>query len=331
MKYKHLSIKERETIQKMIWQRKSLREIARKLGRSHTSLSREIRKNNPKVSKRYTPRKANERAKEHTKSRGRKGRLKNDDVRTYVREKLKSNWSPEQIAGCIRRDINETISHEAIYQYIYAQVYRNGWGLLRPGHEDLRIYLKRSRKRRMKKGLRRPQRIWRLKARSIELRPKVVDLRTRIGDWEGDSVVSRKSKVALNTLVERKTGLVLITRIKNGTAQETLKAVTGRLSMLPKSRRLTLTVDNGSENSCTEEIEKALNIDCFNAHPYASYERGTNENTNGLIRWYLPKGTDFANITDEEIGVIEFALNTRPRKRLGWKTPLQVWGGALRG
>lgn len=331
MNYTHLSIVEREKIQKLIWQKKSIRSIAKELGRSHTSLSREIKRHNPEEWKRYTPRLAQVRALERRKSRGRKDRLKNDRIRTYVKKRLKENWSPEQIAGCIKRDIKETISHEAIYQYVYAQVHRNGWGLLRPGKEDLRIYLKRRRKRRMKKGMRRSQRLWKPKGKSIELRPKVVNKRTRIGDWEGDSIVSRKSHVTLNTLVERKTGYVFITRIPDSTAASTEAAVVKRLGSIPESVRRTLTVDNGSENACILTLEQILDIDCFNAHPFSSWERGTNENTNGLVRWYLPKGTDFATITDEEIAAIEFALNTRPRKRLGWKTPLQAMGGALQG
>ena len=317
MKYQHLSIEEREKIQEMIWQKYSLRAMARALGRCHTSLSREILRHNSEQPKRYTPRKAEERAHLRRKSRGRKDRLKNDIVRTYVKEKLKDAWSPEQIAGCIRRDTGECISHEAIYQYIYAQVHRDGWGILKPGHEDLRIYLKRHRKRRMKKGLRKPQRIWKLKGKSIEQRPKVVERRIRIGDWEGDSVVSGKSVVSLNTLVERKTGYVFITRIPNGTARVTETAVVSRLRTIPPSYRHTLTVDNGSENTCIDSLETHLGIKCFNAHPYASWERGTNENTNGLIRWYFPKGTDFATISDEEVSAVETALNNRPRKRLG--------------
>ncbi len=148
MNYKHLSIEECEKIQTMIWEKKSIRAIARELGRSHTTLSREIRRHNPEEIKRYTPRLAQIRAKERTKSRGRKDRLKNETVRTYVKEKLKMNWSPEQISGCIKSDTGFTISHEAIYQYVYSQVHRNGWGLLKPNHEDLRICLRRKRRRR---------------------------------------------------------------------------------------------------------------------------------------------------------------------------------------
>ncbi len=330
MKYKHLTIEEREKIQELLWQKRSLRSIAKQIGRSASSLSREMKRNCP-IKRKYTPRRANERALEKRKCRGRKERLKSEGIRTYVTAHLKENWSPEQIAGCIKEDIEESISHEAIYQYIYSQVYRNGWGLLKPGHEDLRIYLKRRRKRRMKKGMRRCQRIWRPKGRSIEERPLIVDKRLRIGDFEGDSMVSKKSKVALNTLVERKTGLVFITKVQNCTAEKTKEAVIRRLKVLPEKLRMTLTTDNGSENFCHLEIEETLNVDCYFAHPYSSWERGTNENTNGLIRHYLPKGTDFATVSDDMIASIERELNNRPRKRLGFRTPLQEMSVALQG
>lgn len=327
MKYKHLTVDEREKIQELLWQKKSIRHIAGVIGRPPSSISREIKRNKPPERNVYTPRLAEERAQEKRTSRGRKGRLKNETVRGYVKEKLEIGWSPEQIAGCMQTDIGQSVSHEAIYQYIYSQFKRRGYG--RCVGIDLRGYLKRRHKQRHAHGARKHQRVLKAKGTSIEQRPKIVDLRTRIGDWEGDSIVSRKSKVALNTLVERRTGMVFITRVHDGTAKETEQAVIKRLRMLPPSLRLTLTIDNGSENQCHEELEQALGLDCYFAHPYSSYERGTNENTNGLIRWYFPKGTDFATISDEEILRVELALNSRPRKRLGYKSPLQVLSVAL--
>lgn len=142
-------------------------------------------------------------------------------------------------------------------------------------------------------------------------------------------MVSRQSSVGLNTMVERKTGLVLISRIQNGTASETKRTVISRLNQLPNESRLTLTVDNGSENAEYQAISEVLRISCYFAHPYHSWERGTNENTNGLIRWYFPKGTDFATISDEAIQTVENALNNRPRKRLGWRTPLEVFNESV--
>ena len=174
--------------------------------------------------------------------------------------------------------------------------------------------------------MRKGQRIFKHKGLSIEMRPKEVEKRKVLGHWEGDSVVSRKSKVGLNTIVERKTGMVLISKIQNGTANETASTVINRLKDLPCK---TLTTDNGTENFAYEKIQNELKISCYFAHPYCSGERGTNENTNGLIRYYLPKGTDFATISDETIKAIENTLNNRPRKRLGWKTPLEVFNESV--
>jgi transposase, IS30 family len=128
----------------------------------------------------------------------------------------------------------------------------------------------------------------------IDKRPLEVSTRKTIGHWEGDSVVSRKSKAGLNTLVERKTGFTFITRIQNSTAKETTNVVVQRLGVLPNIFRKTLTVDNGTENFGHDVVKEKLSTICYFAHPYSSWERGTNENTNGLIRWYFPKGTDFA-------------------------------------
>jgi IS30 family transposase len=141
MKYKHFSIEEREQIQEFVWQRVSLRKIARTLGRSHSSVLRELKRSSPGRSYQYKPRLAHERALEKRKSRGRKDRLKNQTIRAYTVSRLKRRWSPEQISGRMRKEGVGVISHEAIYQFIYAQVHRNGWGLLRKESEDLRMYL----------------------------------------------------------------------------------------------------------------------------------------------------------------------------------------------
>lgn len=326
MKFKHLGIEEREKLQELFWQKRSIRHIAGVLGRSPSSISREINRNIP-AQRRYTPRLAEERAFLKRKERGRKLRLKSGFIRRYVVAQLKAGYSPEQISGRLSVEYpKESISHEAIYQYIYHQVHRNGWGYVKPHRRDLRKYLKRRHQRRQKKGMRKSQRIFRPKGPSIDTRPKEVEQRKTLGHWEGDSVVSRKSKVGLNTLVERKTGLVLISKIRNGAAKETTRAVINRLKRFP---RKTLTLDNGAENSGYDQVQAELNIACFFAHPYHSWERGTNENTNGLIRWYFPKGTDFATIPDIDIKAVEWALNNRPRKRLGWKTPLEAFNESV--
>lgn len=331
MNYKHLSIEEREKIQELLWQKTPIRVIGRILGRSHGTIVRELSRNSSKEQRRYTPRSANERALLSRSSRGRNDRLKTDTLRTYVTTHLKEGWSPEQISAVGKQEHIGHISHEAIYQYIYAQIHRNGHGLVRAGCEDLRIYLRRRRKRRQKKGLRRSQRIFRPHGTSIEERPAIVDRRTRVGDWEGDTVESKDHRPGVNTLLERKTGLFLITRVRDKTAAATITAVARRMSSLPKRVKRTLTLDNGPENSDWQMLEKQTGLKTYFAHPYRSSERGANENANGLLREYFPKGTDFGMISDEEIAAVEYRLNTRPRKRLGWRTPLQAMSGALRG
>ena len=331
MQYTHLSIEERECIQHSLWEKRSIRSIASELNRSPSSVSREIQKNLPPQHFLYTPRVAHEKALRKRKSRGRTERLKNDTVREYVVFHLKLRWSPEQIAGSMKLDLRETISHEAIYQYVYAQVHRDGYGELKPGHKDLRCYLRRKKKRRTKKGSRRGQRIFNPRGASINERPSVVAERSRIGDWEGDTVESKDHKPGINTLVERKTGLVCITKLKDRTSKATTGAVTSRLTHLPKEARQTLTLDNGSENSDWKTIESQTGLQCYYANPYHSWERGTNENTNGLIRDYFPKKTDFTTIPEEELAFVEHELNTRPRKRLNYLTPLEVMSVALGG
>lgn len=328
MAYQHLSVEEREDIQQGLWTKESIRSIAKRLARSPASISREIQKNLPRERRQYTPRLAHERALAKRIQRGRKERLKTPEIRQYVIEKLKQSWSPEQVAGRMTRDGLGSISHEAIYQFVYAQVYRKGYGYLKPGKEDLRPYLRRKQKRRQKQGARKGQRIFVPRGPSIDTRPSVVDRRTRVGDWEGDTVESRNHAPGVNTLLERKSGLFLVTKVKDKTSLSTKDAVVARLTNLPV---YTLTTDNGSENQAWRTIEDELDIDCFFAHPYRSCERGANENANGLLREYFPKKTDFKDVSDEEIARVEYALNTRPRKRHGFLSPLEILGVALEG
>lgn len=330
MTYTHFSIEEREIIQKMLWEKQSIRAIARILDRSHTSVSREIKRHNPVQRKRYTPRLAHTQALEKRKNRGRTQRLKNERIRIYVITHLKERWSPEQIAGRMKTDRGECISHEAIYQYIYTQVHRNGYGLLRPGCVDLRSCLRRKQKRRQKNGMRRSQRILTPRGVSIDERPLIVEKRTRIGDWESDSVESKDHKPGINTLVDRMSGIVCITKLKDKTSAATAHAIIAKMECLPQNARYTMTFDNGSENQGWRAIESALGMKTYFAHPYHSWERGSNENTNGLIRDYFPKKTDFTMIPEEDLAHVEQALNNRPRKRHGWRTPLEIFSGALR-
>lgn len=335
MKYQHFLVEEREKIQEMLWEKSSIRDIARALGRSPSSISREIQRNKPPERNRYTPRVAHERALAYRKHRGKRKLDRNAVLREYVISRLQLGWSPEQIAATTQEIIRKSISHEAIYQYIYAQVYRDGHGYVKPGHQDLRPYLAWRRKRRMKKGLRRSYRIEKGPLPSIDERPKEVEQRTEIGHWEDDSLVYTPTcLVRLRTTNERRSGVVFIAKAQDRTMKEANRITRERLGTLPAIFRKTLTRDRGAENLGYEELEQGLGIRCFFAHAYHSWERGSNENTNGLVRRFFPKKTDFRTITDEEIRRVEYLLNTRPRKRLGWKTPYQVFyeltGVALR-
>ena len=319
MAHTQLSIEEREEIQRGVWNKESVRSIARRLRRPHSTIVREINRNLPPLHRVYTPRLAHERALGKRKVRGREERLKNETLRSYVVANLKLGLSPEQIAGRAKLEGIGLISHEAIYQFVYAQVHRNGYGLLRP-------YLVRRHKRRAKKGGRKGRRVLRPDGKSIEVRPKAANQRRRIGDWEGDSIESKNHGPGLNSLVDRKSGLLLLSKLHAKDARATRVVVAKRLSNLPAH---TLTLDNGPENKKWPEMEAVITASVYYAHPYCSGERGTNENTNGLVRRYFPKGTDFSVVSEEEIARVEYALNTRPRKRLGYRTPLEVWSGAI--
>jgi transposase, IS30 family len=235
-----------------------------------------------------------------------------------VKDGLAQGWSPEQISGRIRIEHpGQSINHEAIYQYIYHPQ--------NPHRLEMINLLRRAHRKRKNKSIGRKVRKTTIPNRiPIDARPKSVEKRRHYGHWEGDSLISRKSKVALNTLVERKSRLVFITKLSRKSAAETNRAIITRLKKLPTTGRQTLTLDNGTENAKHEQLSAKLGIKCYFAHPYASWERGTNENINGLIRWYLPKGTDFRKITPEQIARIEKLINSRPRKCLGYKTPLEV-------
>lgn len=325
MKYQHFSVEEREKIQEMKWQKASLRTIASALKRSPSSISREIKRNNPRGNNQYFPRVAHGRALEHRSHRGRNERLKNCTLREYVVEHLKLGWSPEQIAATAEQAVGISISHEAIYQFVYARVNKAS-NLIYAHQEDLRPYLACHRRARMRKGQRKPYRIDKGALPSIELRPKEVEERIYVGHWEDYSIVCAPTiPVRLRTMNERKSGIVFIDKAHDRTMAEANRITMHRFGNLPKKICKTLTRDRGPENMGFETLQQELGIKIYFAHAYHSWERGSNENTNGLIRRFFPKKTDFRNISDKEIRLVERLLNSRPRKRLGWKTPYQVF------
>lgn len=310
--------------------RKRISAIARELGRPPSAISREIG-GKPRVGRgKYSADSAQRNTEIKRGNQGRTSKFEYQPLTGYVTEKLKLGWSPEQISIRLpveyARDKAMRVSHEAIYEYIYAQVYRGGNGHVKPGCEDLRKYLARRHTRRQKKGFRKAQKMERDTALpSIELRPQEVELRKVIGHWEGDTLVSQQSEIRVKSVNERVSGIALFKKTSNGTSAICNRATIERLKTIPSGYVKTLTQDRGSENMGFEILKQQLGIQCFFAHPYSAYERGSNENTNGLFRRYFPKKTDFAIITDEEVAKVEYLLNSRPRKRLGGLTPYEVF------
>jgi len=302
----------------MLAEEKSFGEIAKALGRSKSTVSRELQRNSSPDYKLYLSHRAHGRAKLRKTLANTHKRLKDDKIDSYVRSRLNEGWSPELISGRIRIDQPSlSISHEAIYQYIYHPDTKD--------RQELIQCLRRGHRRRKSKVIGRKERKTKIPNRvPIDQRPPSVETRSRFGHWAGDSLVSRKSLFALNSLVERKSRYLMLTKLDAKTAEATCGAIIDRLKSLPQKARRTLTLDNGTENAKHEAITAVIGTKCYFAHPYASWQRGSNEQVNGLIRWYLPKGTDFSKISDEQIATIEFLINNRPRKCLGFRKPIEV-------
>lgn len=297
---------------------KSLREISRILNRDVSTITREIGNKERHGINKYEAYVANYRHLESVRKRKKKSLLKNEFIREYVIKHLKIGWSPEQISLRIKIDTNDkqTISYEAIYQFVYSK----------EADKSLRKHLPQRHTTRRYKGSRKRRKLERVESLpSIELRDKEIEERIKIGHFEDDSIVSRESKDRLKTVNERSTGIVFIDKVKNGTKEETLKSTIKTLSKIPSQYRLTLTRDRGLENHAWRELEEELNIKVYFAHAYCSHERGSNENTNGLIRRYFPKKTNFSKVLYEDIKKVEYLLNSRPRKRFGGLTPYEVY------
>lgn len=314
--YRRLTQEERYQIKALLEADCKQEEIAIILERDKSTISREITRNTGQ--KGYRPKQAHEKALERQKSKP-KHRI-SDKARDHTSELIRRKWSPEQISGWLSTEHDISLSHEWIYQYVLQDKKQGG---------DLYTHLRCQRKRKKRYGSNRAEKRGQIKDRvSIDERPAEVDERGRIGDWEADTVIGKHqgSKPVLVTLTERKSRLSLIIKAMNKTAAEVSSKLIEIMKPL-KENVITMAYDNGKEFAMHKAITKALDVDAYFAHPYHSWERGLNENTNGLIRQYFPKQTDFSEVTDEEIEVVMNALNNRPRKCLGWKTPNQVFFG----
>ncbi len=320
-KYTRLTLLEREEISKGIYAFETFTQIALRLNRRTSTITREVW-NQVKVKRWcYSAVKGENLSKEKKKKSGRKKKLDlNVLLLSYVQSKLKEDWSPEEIAKRIKidypKDNTMRISHETIYQYLYC---------LPKGElkKDLMKGLRRERKRRLSRGSinSRKKRIEDIV--SIKERPKEVEGRIIPGHWEGDLVIGKNRASAIGTLVERTTRLTIIVPLKEKTAFAVANAFSKAFKRIPKKLKKTLTYDRGSEMSLHKLFTDESKVKVFFADPYSPWQRGTNENTNGLIRQYFPKGTDFKEVSASELREVERRLNSRPRKVLGYYTPAE--------
>lgn len=310
MSYSQLTQQQRYVICILNRRGETQSDIADEVGVNPSTISRELKRNRGQRGYRYKQahRLALKRREGKTKRRI------TDEDWAEVERLLKKQWSPEQISGRLAQEGSRTISHEWMYQYVWAD--KEAGGDL---HEHLRC------RSRYRKRYGAEDRRGTLPGRtSIEERPEIVDEKTRIGDWESDTVLGKQHRGALLTTVERRTKFTVIGHLKRKTAdgvrEEQIK------QLLPyRDRVLTITNDNGREFARHEEIAEGLEAEIYFAHPYSSWERGLNENTNGLIRQYFPKGQDLRNIVEEDVQKAEDRLNHRPRKSLNYQTPYEAF------
>ncbi len=310
MKYRQITSEERYTISTLRQEGVNQSEIARALGRHRSSISREIRRNLSKFDRCYRPFVASHRARARRSRPRKNSRFKSDDYR-LVERLLKKKWSPEQISGRLRKDGTLSISHETIYRHAWNDKAAGG---------DLYKHLRCATKKRRKRHNSYDSRGRLAGKRHISERPRSVEKRKSIGHWEIDTVVGTGSKDCVATLVERKTGLTMLGKLPDRSKLAMTKRTKSLIRRAP-TRFKTITADNGTEFHDYESVERSIPVKFYFATPYHSWERGTNENLNGLLRQYLPKRSNLQGLTQRQCDAIARQLNTRPRKRLGYRTP----------
>jgi len=316
--YKQLTEEDRIEIYAMKQAGKEQKWMALKLGVHPSTISRELSRNTGLRG--YRPKQAQQKTL-HRRFTARKAVKMTPNTTGYIERKLRQEHSPEQIAKRMKRDPHwrgPTVSHERIYQHVWRD---KAWGGTLYKH--LRIGGTKQRRKRRNSRDRRGT----IKNRvGIQDRPEIVERKIRIGDWEGDTVVGKNHQGALVTLVDRKSKLTLIGKVNRYTAEAVEKTIIHLMELLPR-RNYTLTVDNGKEFASHDSVAEALRIRVYFADPYRAWQRGLNENTNGLIRQYVPKGSDVRILTDPQIAHIMDRLNNRPRKSLAFLTPNEVFYG----
>lgn len=315
--YSQLDMDERIEIARLQREGKSLCEIGRRLGRHHTTISREVRRNSLPQSG-YKPAWADHMAFCRCRKGAKLERLK--PLQDYVRDRLAMGWSPEQIAGRLRHEgAQHRVSHESIYRFVYS----------RSGREQkLSRYLAH---RKAKRGLR----YFKAKKepipdeRSIANRPQTVEQRQEFGHWEGDLMQFRTQRGALLNLTERSTRLTLLSSLPSKKAEPTGLAVAELLLALPQAARKSLTFDRGGEFADYRTMKDKLAADIWFCDPHSPWQRGTVENTNGILRRDMPRKTDITDYTDRDIQMIQILINSTPRKCLGYRTPAEAFNEKL--
>ena len=304
---KHLTFEERQFLYRLRKKGKSNTEIAELMGRHRSTIGRELDRNSGQRG--YRPQQAQRRAEERRLASRRPHKMDDPDVHQYVQDKLEKYWSPDQIAGRVQRDFPRApafwLSRQTIYDWINDQV---------PEWQTL-----------LRRGGWPPEKRGKLTdCVRIDGRPEVINGRRRYGDWEGDTMVGLGRKSALLTLVERKSGYTRIGRVDSMKSDMTIHVAKRRMKDLPPALRRSMTFDNGKEFAEHRKLTRGLGLEVYFAEPYASWQRGTNENTNGLLRQYFPKGTDFTQVSHHAVARVEQLINERPRRRLDYRTPTEV-------
>lgn len=319
--YRHLSAEERETLSLGLAQGHSLRAMAAVLGRPPSTVSREVARNVTRGQP-YRACTAHTLATSRACQPRRSRKLLNPWLWQYVRTHLTQGCSPEQIAGRLRRAYPDDMGTHLSAETIYAALYVLPRGTLR---SELLATLRQARKARRPRARGTDRRGQLPHITPIAERPADVATRTVPGHWEGDLLKGAHNGSAVGTLVERTPRLVLLARMDGADAASAYQGFTKKLRHVPASLRKTLTDDRGKEMAEHERLAHRLSIQIFFADPHSPWQRGTNENTNGLLRQYLPKGTDLSGYTQRELNAIAYRLNTRPRTGLGFATPLEVY------
>ena len=312
MSYRHLTIEDREITDRMHYSGHSQAEIARKLNRSPGTICRELQRNRGRSG--YSARSAQQRSEQRRHDRPIKKKLDDPFLDDTVRSGLAQEWSPEEISGRLQRETpgGPQVSHQTIYRWLRRDC---------PHREHFASFLRHGRYR--KRGV--SKRTGPIANRTpISKRPAEVKLRERLGDWEGDTIIGAHQSGSIVTLVDRKSGYLLAARMPDGRASSLNRAAERAFRTIPMDVRQTLTVDNGSEFARHEALSRRLGMPIYFADPYCSNQRATNENTNGLLRQYYPKGTDLLIISHHNLAFVVQRLNNRPRKRLNYRTPCEV-------